>query len=172
MTGRDYWTYRRGELVSLGKSRRTMLKSAADAERKSLASYIRHGRTSICPRHGVKHGRNAARACPTSQSFGISHFALLTTRRSEYMLWTDDLSRRLVETYYPTYLHMFDSYKYPIQRADAIRYFVLHHFGGIYMDLDIGCRRRLDSLLQGDWEVLLPITKPVSGVGGVGVNRH
>lgn len=57
---------------------------------------------------------------------------------------------------------MYDSYKYPIQRADSIRYFILHHFGGIYMDLDIGCRRRMDGLLQGDWEAILPITKPVS----------
>ncbi|ORY29752.1 nucleotide-diphospho-sugar transferase [Naematelia encephala] len=79
----------------------------------------------------------------------------------EYMLWTDDLSREFIATYYPAHLHMFDSYKYPIQRADSIRYFVLLHFGGIYMDLDIGCRRRLDSLLQGDWEVILPLTKPV-----------
>ncbi|KAK4686177.1 hypothetical protein P7C73_g3955, partial [Tremellales sp. Uapishka_1] len=79
----------------------------------------------------------------------------------EYMLWTDETSREFIKTYYPSHLHMFDTYKYPIQRADSIRYFVLHHFGGIYMDLDIGCRRRMDGLLQGDWEVILPITKPV-----------
>ena len=77
------------------------------------------------------------------------------------MLWTDDVSRDFIKTHYPSHLHMYDSYKYPIQRADSIRYFVLHHFGGIYMDLDIGCRRRLDSLLQGDWDTVLPITKPV-----------
>jgi hypothetical protein len=32
------------------------------------------------------------------------------------------------------------------------------------MDLDIGCRRKMDSLIQGDWEVILPLTKPVSGL--------
>ncbi|WVW80297.1 hypothetical protein I302_102275 [Kwoniella bestiolae CBS 10118] len=79
----------------------------------------------------------------------------------EYMLWTDDVSREFIAKHYPAHLHMFDSYEYPIQRADSIRYFILHHFGGVYMDLDIGCRRRLDPLLQGDWEVILPITKPV-----------
>ncbi|WRT65829.1 uncharacterized protein IL334_002779 [Kwoniella shivajii] len=79
----------------------------------------------------------------------------------EYMLWTDDISREFIAKHYPAHLHMFDNYRYPIQRADSIRYFILHHFGGIYMDLDIGCRRRLDPLLQGDWEVILPITKPV-----------
>ncbi|TXT07464.1 hypothetical protein VHUM_03184 [Vanrija humicola] len=79
----------------------------------------------------------------------------------EYMLWTDELSLQFVKTHYPTFLPMFEGYQYPIQRADSIRYFVLHHFGGIYMDLDMGCRRRMDPLLKGDWEVILPVTKPV-----------
>jgi mannosyltransferase OCH1-like enzyme len=30
----------------------------------------------------------------------------------------------------------FNNYPEPIQRADAIRYFVLAYFGGIYIDLD------------------------------------
>jgi len=42
----------------------------------------------------------------------------------------------------------FDGYKHPIQRADAIRYFVLSHYGGVYIDLDDGCKRRLDPLLS------------------------
>ncbi|KAL7421918.1 hypothetical protein Q5752_003690 [Cryptotrichosporon argae] len=79
----------------------------------------------------------------------------------EYMLWTDETAREFVATHYPSQLQMYDTYTYPIQRADSIRYLILHHFGGVYMDLDIGCRRRLDPLLQGDWEVILPITKPV-----------
>jgi mannosyltransferase OCH1-like enzyme len=86
---------------------------------------------------------------------------------SEYFLWTDEVSRQFVATHYPSFLQMYDSYKYPIQRADSIRYFILHHFGGIYMDLDIGCRRRMDGLLQGDWEAILPITKPVSWASDV-----
>ncbi|KAI5450832.1 hypothetical protein NCC49_002574 [Naganishia albida] len=79
----------------------------------------------------------------------------------EYMLWTDAQSRRFISEKYPQFLAMFDGYEYPIQRADAIRYFILHHFGGVYMDLDIGCKRRLEPLISGDWDVLLPRTKPV-----------
>lgn len=79
----------------------------------------------------------------------------------EYMLWTDETARQFVSEHYPAHLQMYDNYRYPIQRADSIRYMLLHHFGGVYMDLDIGCRRRMDLLLKGDWEVLLPITKPV-----------
>lgn len=79
----------------------------------------------------------------------------------EYMLWTDDLSREFIKEHYPAQLQMYDSYPFAIQRADAIRYFILHHFGGVYMDLDMGCRRRMDPLLQGDWDVVLAVTKPV-----------
>ena len=31
---------------------------------------------------------------------------------------------------------MYDSYRFPIQRIDALKYFILRHFGGIYVDLD------------------------------------
>lgn len=75
------------------------------------------------------------------------------------MLWTDASSREFIAQHYRWFLDTFDSYPYPIQRADAIRYFVLHHYGGIYMDLDIGCLRRLDPLLV--FPVILPRTIPV-----------
>ncbi|KAF2272762.1 mannosyl phosphorylinositol ceramide synthase SUR1 [Westerdykella ornata] len=65
----------------------------------------------------------------------------------EYKLWTDKKAREFIAAEYPWFLETFDGYPYPIQRADAIRYFVLHHFGGIYIDLDDGCNRSLDPLL-------------------------
>ncbi|KAI9677653.1 MAG: hypothetical protein M1817_006608 [Caeruleum heppii] len=66
----------------------------------------------------------------------------------EYKLWTDKGSRDFIAQEYPWFLDTFDNYNHPIQRADAIRYFVLAHFGGIYIDLDDGCNRRLDPLLS------------------------
>jgi hypothetical protein len=75
------------------------------------------------------------------------------------MLWTDADSRQFVADHYSWFLPTFNSYPYPIQRADAIRYFILHYYGGVYMDLDVGCLRRLDPLLR--FEVILPVTIPV-----------
>ncbi|KAL2828270.1 nucleotide-diphospho-sugar transferase [Aspergillus cavernicola] len=66
----------------------------------------------------------------------------------EYILWTNEKSRNFIAAEYPWFLDTFDGYKYPIQRADSIRYFVLAHFGGTYIDLDDGCNRRLDPLLS------------------------
>ncbi|KAF8663475.1 hypothetical protein AX16_001043 [Volvariella volvacea WC 439] len=77
----------------------------------------------------------------------------------EYMLWTDASSREFIATHYPWFLDTFDGYDYVIQRADAIRYFVLHHYGGVYMDLDIGCSRPMDPLLV--YPLILPKTIPV-----------
>lgn len=75
------------------------------------------------------------------------------------MLWTDASSREFIANNYVWFLETFDGYTYPIQRADAIRYFVLHHYGGVYLDLDVGCLRPLDPLLV--YPVILPKTIPV-----------
>ncbi|KAM0342531.1 hypothetical protein ACHAPU_009505 [Fusarium lateritium] len=57
----------------------------------------------------------------------------------EYKLWTDDTARAFLEAEYPWFLKTWDNYPFPIQRADAIRYFVLYHYGGIYLDMDTIC---------------------------------
>ncbi|KDR83638.1 hypothetical protein GALMADRAFT_235942, partial [Galerina marginata CBS 339.88] len=77
----------------------------------------------------------------------------------EYKLWTDASSREFIAQNYSWFLDTFDSYTYPIQRADAIRYFVLYHYGGIYIDMDIGCLKPMDPLLI--YPVILPKTIPV-----------
>lgn len=75
------------------------------------------------------------------------------------MLWTDASAREFIAEHYNWFLDTFDGYTYTIQRADAIRYFILYHFGGVYLDLDVGCERPLDPLLT--YPVILPRTIPV-----------
>ncbi|KAH7120436.1 nucleotide-diphospho-sugar transferase [Dactylonectria estremocensis] len=59
----------------------------------------------------------------------------------EYKLWTDKLARDFISDEYPWFLQTWDSYPMPIQRADSIRYFVLHYYGGIYLDMDTWCNK-------------------------------
>ena len=66
----------------------------------------------------------------------------------QYILWTDEMARNFIKQQYPWFLNTFDNYPYPIQRADVIRYFILSYYGGIYIDLDDGCNRNLDPLLN------------------------
>ncbi len=67
----------------------------------------------------------------------------------QYRLWTDEANRRLIEEHYPEFLPVYDAYPLPIQRADAARYFMLHRYGGLYVDLDFECLRPLESMLAG-----------------------
>lgn len=57
----------------------------------------------------------------------------------EYRLWTDEMNREFVRTHYPNFLEKYDAYPKNIQRADAIRYLLLHAYGGLYVDLDFEC---------------------------------
>ncbi|XP_060593867.1 uncharacterized protein LOC132748310 [Ruditapes philippinarum] len=63
-----------------------------------------------------------------------------------YYFWTDISSRKFVAERFPTLLQMWDNYRSPINRADAIRYLILYEFGGFYADLDVQCMRPLDNV--------------------------
>ncbi|KAM3454212.1 hypothetical protein NHJ13051_007109 [Beauveria bassiana] len=59
----------------------------------------------------------------------------------KYMLWTDKGAEEFLAKEYSWFVDSWNNYAFPIQRADAIRYFVLHHFGGIYLDMDTQCNQ-------------------------------
>lgn len=62
-------------------------------------------------------------------------------------LWTDEDNRELVRQHYAWFLPIYDGYREPIRRVDAARYFMLHRYGGVYVDLDFEALRPLDPLL-------------------------
>lgn len=72
----------------------------------------------------------------------------------EYRLWTDEDNRQFLATNYPWFLDIYDGYTENICRVDAVRYFILMQYGGVFIDLDFECLRPLDSLLQ-DKELVL-----------------
>lgn len=66
----------------------------------------------------------------------------------QYMFWTDADIREYIRKNYPDYLELHDNYKYPIQRADMIRYFILKDYGGIYSDLDLYPTENLEKYFE------------------------
>jgi mannosyltransferase OCH1-like enzyme len=73
----------------------------------------------------------------------------LNANQFEYRLWTDEDMHKFVRQKEPDiYQHTFLTYSLDIQRVDAFRYIILYHLGGIYIDLDNGCRKSFDSLLN------------------------
>jgi mannosyltransferase OCH1-like enzyme len=46
------------------------------------------------------------------------------------------------------YVNTFLTYWFDIQRVDAFRYILLYHLGGVYIDMDTGCSKSLEILLD------------------------
>lgn len=65
-----------------------------------------------------------------------------------HFLWTDENARDFIRNFHSWFLPIYDSYPYDVQRIDALRYLLLYHFGGIYLDLDVGCKKDLSPLLK------------------------
>lgn len=89
-----------------------------------------------------------------------------------HYLWTDEKSSAFIAKEYPWFAATFEAYPYPIQRADAIRYFVLSHYGGVYIDMDDGCNRPLDPLLSYPAWVRKTIPTGISNDAMGSVPRH
>ena len=82
----------------------------------------------------------------------------------EYKLWTDGEIEAFLKKEYPWFMETYNSYPYPIQRVDSSRYFILHHHGGFYLDLDIDCVVPLDRILENvtsSSDVIMAATDPV-----------
>ena len=79
----------------------------------------------------------------------------------QYILWTDENNRNFIKTEFPWFLSYYDTYEYNIQRVDAVRYFILYKYGGMYVDCDIACIKNIEPLLprDKDFDVLLVETK-------------
>ena len=62
----------------------------------------------------------------------------------QYWYWTNSDVRRFLKKYYPKYLKDYDSYPTELHKADFMRYFVIHKFGGVYLDLDMESLQPMD----------------------------
>jgi inositol phosphorylceramide mannosyltransferase catalytic subunit len=72
-----------------------------------------------------------------------------------YYFWDDADNRTFIEANYPWFLKTYDAYPAEIYRVDAIRYFWLYHFGGVYIDMDSECLRPLERLCKNNAGVVL-----------------
>jgi len=54
----------------------------------------------------------------------------------EYKMWNNDDCEKLINKY-PQYRQLYDNFRFPIMKADFIRYLILYDEGGIYIDCDV-----------------------------------
>jgi mannosyltransferase OCH1-like enzyme len=86
----------------------------------------------------------------------------------DYKFWTDENATDWVREHYPEKKYPFDDtpevyqpyikYRQTIQRTNILRYLLLHHYGGVYLDMDITCHQNLDYLLRAPF--LTPAAHP------------
>ena len=61
-----------------------------------------------------------------------------------FNLWTDLNATQFMADFYTEIFPHYLNYYQNIQRANILRYALLHHYGGVYLDLDITCLVALD----------------------------
>lgn len=83
----------------------------------------------------------------------------------EHNVWTDDNATDFLTANYPDIVPHYTGYHQNIQRANILRYAVLHKLGGVYLDLDVSCHVNLDDTPI----VNLPFVSP--GAHPAGVNN-
>lgn len=66
-----------------------------------------------------------------------------------YIVWDDNKIRELlISKFDKKYIETYDNYKIFAQKADFARYAILYTYGGIYLDMDMLCRKNLTSFLK------------------------
>jgi mannosyltransferase OCH1-like enzyme len=74
----------------------------------------------------------------------------------QIVLFSDEENREFVKQHFPDFLNIYDSFPYPIQRADMIRYMFLYVNGGLYLDLDMKLKKSIESLIGNEEFYLSP----------------
>jgi mannosyltransferase OCH1-like enzyme len=67
----------------------------------------------------------------------------------DYQFWSDEDLDKFIKEAYPDSYDMWLTLTPKIKRIDVSRYYLLHYFGGIYMDMDFHIRKDLEPLLTG-----------------------
>jgi mannosyltransferase OCH1-like enzyme len=68
----------------------------------------------------------------------------------KHIIWSHEMMESFVKKEYPDFYNVYMAYPYDIQRCDAFRYLVLYKYGGIYLDMDVICKKKIDSILEYD----------------------
>ena len=64
----------------------------------------------------------------------------------EYRFWTDESIDAFIAQHYAADHGWWSAMAPPIKRADTSRYFLLHFYGGAYVDLDVDCIRPISQV--------------------------
>lgn len=64
-----------------------------------------------------------------------------------YKMWDNEACNELINKY-PEYKELYENFRFPIQKADFIRYLILYDTGGVYVDCDIAPIADINNLFE------------------------
>lgn len=83
----------------------------------------------------------------------------------DFKLWSHSPGRPdidiFIEREYPDIYEIYKKTKYGVQKADIARLAILHHFGGVYFDLDILCIKDISDLIDMNTDIAYLAMEPV-----------
>lgn len=68
----------------------------------------------------------------------------------EYLFFDNAQVDQFIDTEFPQYRDVFNSFPYPIQKYDFFRYLAVYRYGGFYFDLDVVLASALTDLLEDE----------------------
>lgn len=95
----------------------------------------------------LNNSQNSQYDIPRKYRQNIEHCAQVNNT-FKVVVWNGVMCRNLIKNNYAWFLQVYDEFPFPIMRCDAIRYFILYHYGGIYIDADTMCNHSLTSMLH------------------------
>jgi len=66
----------------------------------------------------------------------------------KYRLWSEEDCNQLITSEYPQFKKLWEDFTQPIMKIDFIRYIILYHHGGIYLDIDMYPLKDFEFFLQ------------------------
>lgn len=82
----------------------------------------------------------------------------------KYLFFTDDDIHNFLNKNYEEYLKTYEKLPLKIQKIDFFRYIAVYHYGGIYLDLDMKCKKNMNSMLKSN--VVFPIDEHINKISG------
>lgn len=65
----------------------------------------------------------------------------------EYCFWNKEAIEKFMIEHFSELIPVYNNFTHPVQRWNAMRYLILYHIGGLYVDLDCECIESIEPLL-------------------------
>ena len=90
-----------------------------------------------------------ASSCPNKYNTSIARWKELHPSAT-YHFWDENKIDRFLMKYYPQYVSHWRDLDKLIKKCDCARYLILHHFGGLYVEMDTVPLRAIDELISAE----------------------